>query len=80
MEKPNIVDLKSIKLELDPGDYFWCSCGYSQNQPFCDGSHQGKNFEPVKFTVTEKKRVGYCLCKYSHAHELCDGTHKDLKI
>ena len=28
-----------IKVELEPGtDYYWCSCGLSKNQPWCDGS------------------------------------------
>ena len=77
---PKIVALRSIKLELEPGNYYWCSCGESKNQPFCDGSHAGSNFNPVPFEVTKKELVGYCLCKVSKdPFYRCDGSHKLLK-
>jgi len=51
MEKPEIAGYASIKLEMEPGTYWWCSCGKSKNQPFCDGSHKGSSFSPVETTI-----------------------------
>ncbi len=62
MNKPVIADKKPTVLELDAGNYWWCSCGQSQNQPFCDGAHQGTSFTPTKVTLEEKQRVALCLC------------------
>ncbi len=57
-------------------DYWWCACGRSQNQPFCDGTHKGSTFSPVKYSATENKQVYFCGCKASGNQPLCDGTHK----
>ena len=65
-------------LELEPGTYYWCACGRSQNQPFCDGSHKGTEFTPVAFTVEEKKRLALCQCKQTQQSPFCDGSHKGL--
>lgn len=66
-------------LELPPGDYLWCACGRSQKQPFCDGSHKGSGFLPVKHTVTRNDRkLWWCGCKHSKTKPLCDGTHNKL--
>ena len=59
-------------------DYYWCACGLSRNQPFCDGSHKGGPFVPVKYTATESKTVYFCGCKASAKAPLCDGTHSKL--
>ena len=57
--------------------YFWCACGQSKNQPFCDGSHKVDGvFSPVKYSATESKQVYFCGCKASANKPLCDGTHK----
>jgi CDGSH-type Zn-finger protein len=59
-------------------DYFWCACGNSKNQPFCDGSHKGGPFTPIKYVATEAATVYFCGCKRSNNKPFCDGTHKTL--
>jgi CDGSH iron-sulfur domain-containing protein 3 len=59
-------------------DYWWCACGNSKNQPFCDGSHKGGPFTPVKFSATESKTVYFCGCKASGKAPMCDGSHSKL--
>ncbi len=78
MENPNIAEKKPAILELEAGTYWWCACGKSQNQPFCDGSHKGSGFTPQKFEIQEKKKVALCQCKYSNNKPYCDGSHKSL--
>ncbi len=55
--------------------YYWCACGKSAKQPFCDGSHAGTTFTPVKFTAEASKKVFFCGCKATGKQPLCDGTH-----
>ena len=75
---PKIADKKPAVQELEPGTYYWCSCGESKNQPFCDGSHAGSEFSPMAFEITEKKRVALCQCKHSKEKPFCDGAHRSL--
>jgi len=64
-------------VEVEAGKrYFWCACGRSQKQPFCDGSHKGTTFTPVKYTATDAKKVFFCGCKTTKSQPLCDGSHK----
>lgn len=58
--------------------YYWCACGRSKNQPFCDGSHKGTEFTPVKYEASESKTVYFCGCKHSANKPYCDGTHAKL--
>ena len=58
--------------------YFWCSCGRSKNQPFCDGSHKGTGFEPVKWVADSTRKRAFCGCKMTSNPPFCDGTHKEL--
>ena len=78
MSEPIVVDKQPAVLELDAGTYYWCSCGRSRNQPFCDGSHEGSDFTPVEFTLAEKTTVALCLCKHSKNPPFCDGSHNKL--
>ena len=55
--------------------YFWCSCGKSVKQPFCDGSHKGTNFSPLKYTADQSKKVFLCACKKTNDPPMCDGSH-----
>jgi CDGSH iron-sulfur domain-containing protein 3 len=78
MSKPTIADKKPTFLELEPGTYYWCTCGLSENQPFCNGAHAGSNFAPMPFKVEETKRMALCQCKYSENPPFCDGAHSRL--
>ena len=65
-------------LTLEPGTYWWCACGRSKNQPFCDGSHKTTTLSPHKLEITERQEVWLCGCKHSGNKPHCDGTHKRL--
>ncbi len=66
-------------VEVEQGKrYFWCTCGRSANQPFCDGSHKGTDFKPLSFTAEESKKVFLCGCKHTKNPPFCDGTHAKL--
>ena len=68
-DTPYAVDVEEGK------NYFWCACGKSSNQPFCDGSHQGSEFTPLKYTAEASRKVFFCGCKQTANQPLCDGTH-----
>ena len=55
--------------------YYWCSCGKSSKQPFCDGSHKGTGFKPVIYRAELTKRMFFCTCKQTNDQPLCDGSH-----
>ena len=76
--EPTIAAKGPKAVELEPGTYYWCACGKSANQPFCDSSHKGSGFGPKAFTVEEKKTVVLCQCKHSKNPPFCDGSHKTL--
>jgi CDGSH-type Zn-finger protein len=78
MSEPVIAQKHPHNLDLEPGKYWWCACGRSANQPFCDGSHKGTEFTPVEFAVEEAKKVWLCGCKHTKNQPFCDGTHKSL--
>jgi len=65
-------------LEMEPGTYYWCRCGRSKTQPFCDGSHTGTDFSPLEVIIKDKKRVAWCGCKHTKKQPFCDGTHSRL--
>ncbi|MCE2689972.1 MAG: CDGSH iron-sulfur domain-containing protein [Rubrivivax sp.] len=76
---PAIAQKSPYAVAVEAGkSYYWCACGQSKNQPFCDGSHKGSSFTPVKWSATESKTVYFCGCKHSGKGALCDGTHNKL--
>ena len=78
-KQPTVAKAGPYTMEMEPGTYYWCSCGLSKAQPFCDGSHKGTEFTPEKIEITEKKKVPWCGCKLSKKGHHCDGFHKTLK-
>jgi CDGSH-type Zn-finger protein len=79
MTDPVIAQKAPIPVDVEAGKtYFWCACGRSKAQPFCDGSHKGTEFTPMAWTAPEAKRVFFCACKHSGGQPLCDGTHNKL--
>ena len=78
MGKPHIAAKMPAQAKLEPGMYFWCACGKSSNQPYCDGSHKGSEFSPVMFKIDEAKETWLCQCKNTKNPPYCDGTHKTL--
>ena len=79
MNKGKRAGDSAIAVDVEQGkSYYWCSCGKSSKQPFCDGSHEGTEFLPLKVKLDEEKDVFFCGCKMSKNGAFCDGTHKDL--
>lgn len=78
MDKGEVAGKTPVVLELEPGKYYWCSCGKSKNQPYCDGAHKGSGFAPKLVEITEKKKVALCMCKQSENGAFCDGSHNKI--
>jgi len=79
MNEPHIAQRAPFAIEVEAGlSYFWCVCGRSAGQPFCDGSHKGTGFAPLKFTPETSGRVFLCGCKHTGRKPFCDGTHKSV--
>ena len=77
MADPVRAGSSPIPVEVEAGkSYWWCSCGKSAKQPFCDGSHKGSEFVPQKYDATEARTVYFCACKATANAPLCDGSHK----
>ena len=67
-------------IEVEPDSkYFWCACGRSASQPFCDGSHKSSQEKPVQFSADRRRFVYLCGCKKTANPPYCDGSHRDLK-
>jgi CDGSH-type Zn-finger protein len=66
-------------VELEAGkQYAFCTCGRSESQPFCDGSHKVTSFKPHVFTAEKSETKYFCMCKHTGNVPYCDGTHKTL--
>lgn len=77
MEKATRASDTPIAVDVEAGkDYWWCACGLSKNQPFCDGSHKGSSFSPMKYHAEKTGTVYFCGCKATNNAPLCDGSHK----
>lgn len=78
-DAPIVAQKEPYPVEVSEGkSYFWCACGKSAKQPFCDGSHKGTGLEPVKYTAAADRTVYFCGCKASDKAPMCDGTHNGL--
>ena len=76
IEKGKIAQAGNYVVEVEEGKtYYWCQCGESSNQPFCDGSHKGTEFVPFKYLADQSKKVFFCSCKQTNDQPLCDGSH-----
>lgn len=78
MADPKIAQKSPFVMKVQPGKYYWCACGESLNQPFCDGSHKKTEFKPLMVEFTEEKNIAFCGCKHSNNKPFCDGSHKKL--
>lgn len=76
MSQAESPQMSPYAVEVEEGKkYFWCACGKSSKQPFCDGSHQGSEFQPQAYTAEKSEKVFFCGCKKTANSPLCDGTH-----
>ena len=79
MSEAVIAQKSPYPVDVEEGkSYYWCSCGQSTKQPFCDGSHKGTTFNPVAFKATETKKMYFCGCKATSNQPFCDGSHSSL--
>lgn len=79
MSEPECPQKWPYPVEVEAGQtYYWCSCGRSSTQPFCDGSHQGTEFEPVAYLAANNETVYFCGCKRTGNPPMCDGAHQNL--
>ena len=76
MNKGQRAGNSALAIEVEQGkSYYWCSCGKSSKQPFCDGSHKGTGFKPLAYKAELTKRVLFCVCKQTNDQPFCDGSH-----
>ena len=79
MSKPEIAQKAPYGVAVEAGkSYWWCACGKSKSQPFCDGAHKGSEFSPVEYKATESTTAYFCGCKSNAGGVLCDGSHKSM--
>lgn len=78
--KPKIAQKGPYAVTLKEGrEYYWCACGRSNTQPFCDGSHSGTGLRPALFRAEKSGTQYLCGCKHTHTPPFCDGTHNTLE-
>ncbi|MEW5768932.1 MAG: CDGSH iron-sulfur domain-containing protein [Pseudomonadota bacterium] len=79
MSEPVVAGKDPIEVQLEAGkSYWWCACGRSKTQPWCDGSHAGTDIEPQEFKVESAGSYWLCACKQSANAPFCDGAHELL--
>jgi len=79
MEEPKIAKKAPYAVKVEAGQtYYWCACGRSASQPFCDGSHKATAITPLAFTAEKTETVYLCGCKHTKTPPFCDGTHNKL--
>ncbi len=79
MTEAVVAQPSPYEIEVTEGKtYFWCACGRSQNQPFCDGSHKVTALQPVKYTAEASRTLFFCGCKRTNRQPICDGSHTRL--
>ena len=79
MAEPVVAQKKPYNIEVEEGkEYWWCACGRSADQPFCDGSHRGTGLAPLQFNATTSEVIHFCGCKQSGDKPVCDGSHRDV--
>lgn len=79
MALPHCAQKEPYEVSVEAGKkYFWCSCGLSKNQPFCDGAHKGTGFKPFAYKAEETATVYFCGCKTTKEEPFCDGSHNAL--
>jgi len=79
MEEPKVPQKSPYAVDVEEGKtYYWCSCGRSAKQPFCDGSHEGTSFTPVAYKAEKSGTTYFCGCKHTKTPPLCDGSHNKL--
>lgn len=79
MAEPVIAQKTPVAVDVEAGKtYYWCTCGKSASQPFCDSSHKGSDFAPLKYEAEESGQKYFCACKQTSGQPFCDGSHKQL--
>ena len=79
IDKPEIAAKKPVIIDIEKGNnYAWCSCGKSENQPWCNGYHKDSMFNPLIFSSDESKKGAICMCKHTKNPPYCDGSHLNL--
>lgn len=79
MAEPISAQKAPYGIQVEAGrDYWWCACGRSKSQPFCDGSHKGTGLAPLQYTAEKSVEVWFCGCKQTQGKPLCDGSHNRI--
>lgn len=78
MTEPTVAQKSPYVAGVLPQKYWWCACGLSRNQPYCDGAHKGSGISPVMIEIPVAKKVAWCGCKKTGTPPFCDGSHKKL--
>lgn len=80
MTAPEIASRTPFAVDVEAGKtYWWCACGRSKSQPFCDDSHIGTEFSPVEYVAAKAERLWFCGCKHTQGRPFCDGSHKQFR-